>query len=81
MGMWFAGGTDDTEKLDRQATGKVLRRTLARIRPYRAQAMRACVLLVLFAMTSLAGPLLVRRAIDQGLTVGDRNVLNQSIVA
>ena len=81
MGMWFAGGIDDTDKLDRHATGKVLRRTMARRLAYRAQAMRACVLLVLFAMTSLAGPLLVRRAIDQGLTVGDRNVLNQSIVA
>ena len=31
MGMWFAGGIDDTDKLDRHATGKVLRRTMARI--------------------------------------------------
>ena len=81
MGMWFAGGTDEAEKLDREATGKVLRRTLARVRPYRAQAFRAGILLVLFAMTSLAGPLLVRRAIDDGLTVEDRGALNESIIA
>ena len=81
MGMWFAGGTDETDKLDRQATSKVLRRTLSRVRPYRAKALWACALLVVFAMTSLAGPLLVRRAIDQGLAVGDRSALNQSIVA
>lgn len=81
MGMWFAGGTDEAEKLDRRATGKVLRRTLARVRPYRAQAIRACLLLVVFASTSLAGPLLVRRAIDRGLSVGDRGALNESIIA
>jgi ATP-binding cassette subfamily B protein len=33
-----------------------------------------------FALTSLAGPLLVRRAIDNGLSVGDRGALNQSII-
>ena len=34
----------------------------------------------MFALTSLAGPLLVRRAIDNGLSVGDRGALNQSII-
>ena len=80
MGMWFAGGTDENEKLDREATTKVLRRTFRRVRPYRNQAFRAAGLLVVFALTSLAGPLLVRRAIDNGLSVGDRGALNQSII-
>ncbi|MDA9241659.1 ABC transporter ATP-binding protein/permease [bacterium] len=80
MGMWFAGGTDENDKLDRKATTKVLRRTFRRVRPYRTQALRAAGLLVVFALTSLAGPLLVRRAIDNGLSVGDRGALNQSII-
>ena len=80
MGMWMAGGVEEGDKLDRAATGKVLRRTLQRVRPYRRDALAALALLVLFAITELAGPLLVRRAIDDGLSVGDRTVLNQSIV-
>ena len=81
MGMWFAGGTDEGDKLDRRSTGKVLRRTVRMVRPYRRLAARAFGLLVVFALTGLAGPLLVRRAIDDGLTVQNRSVLNQSIVA
>jgi len=81
MGWMVASGTDENDKLDRESTGRVLRRTLKMIRPYRKQALRAIALLVLFACTSIAGPLLVRRAIDGGLEVGDRSVLNQSIVA
>ena len=81
MGWMVASGTDENDKLDRQSTGRVLRRTLSMIRPYRALAVRAISLLVVFAFTSLAGPLLVRRAIDGGLEVGNRTVLNQSIVA
>ena len=81
MGMWMAGGTDENDKLDREATGKVLRRTVQMVGPYRRRAIRAFGLLIVFALTSLAGPLLVRRAIDKGLTVGDRSVLNQSIIA
>ena len=80
MGMWMAGGVEEGDKLDRAATGKVLRRTVRRVRPYRRDALAALALLVLFAITELAGPLLVRRAIDDGLSVGDRTVLNQSIV-
>jgi ATP-binding cassette subfamily B protein len=81
MGFWMSGGTDEADKLDRKSTGRVLRRTARMIRPYRAKALRAVALLVVFALTSLAGPLLVRRAIDGGLEVGNRSVLNQSIIA
>ena len=80
MGMWMAGGIDEGDKLDRQATTKVLRRTVQMVRPYRSRAIRALGLLIVFSLTSLAGPLLVRRAIDKGLIVGDRSILNQSIV-
>jgi ATP-binding cassette subfamily B protein len=77
----MAGGMAEDDKLDREATGKVLRRTIAMIRPYRRRAVGAFALLLVFSLTTLAGPLLVRRAIDDGLQVGNRTVLNQSIVA
>ncbi len=81
MGWWMAGGMTEDDKLDRQATGKVLRRTIAMVRPYRRRAIGAFAMLLVFSLTTLAGPLLVRRAIDDGLQVGDRGVLNQSIAA
>jgi len=81
MGFWMASGIDDDDKLDREATSKVLRRTVKMVRPYRTGAIVAFALLIVFSLTSLAGPLLVRRAVDKGLTVGDRSVLNQSVAA
>ena len=81
MGWWMAGGMAEDDKLDREATGKVLRRTIRMVRPYRRRAIGAFALLLVFSLTTLAGPLLVRRAIDGGLQVGNRTVLNQSIVA
>ncbi|NNE73006.1 MAG: ABC transporter ATP-binding protein, partial [Acidimicrobiales bacterium] len=65
MGMWMSGGVDEHDKLDRLATGRVLRRTAAWIRPYRRQATGAFALLFVFSLSNLAGPLLVRRAIDK----------------
>ncbi|MEM7092683.1 MAG: ABC transporter ATP-binding protein [Actinomycetota bacterium] len=79
MAIWAAAGIADGDKLDRSATRRVLRRTLAMIRPYRRRAVAALSLLLVFSLTGMAGPLLVRRAIDQGLTVGDRSALNESI--
>ena len=81
MGWWMAGGMAEDDQLDREATGKVLRRTLRMVKPYRRRALLAFALLLVFSLTTLAGPLLVRRAIDGGLQVGNRAVLNQSILA
>ena len=80
MGWLVAGGMDENEKLDLELARGVLRRTLRMVKPYRRRGITALVLLVLFALTSLAGPLLVRRAIDGGLSVGNRRVLNESII-
>jgi len=49
------------------------------IRPYRNQALLALALLLAFSLASMAGPLLVRRAIDGGLVDNDAGVLNTSI--
>jgi ATP-binding cassette subfamily B protein len=80
MGWWGGAGVDEDAKLDRTETTRVLLRTARMVRPYRVQALGAFGLLVLFSVASMAGPLLVRRAIDSGLLADDASVLNQSVV-
>ena len=77
---WLQGGVEEGEKLDRTETTQVLARTARRIAPYRRGAFIAMVLLVGWTGTILAGPFLVRRAIDDGIRAGDRFVLNTSVV-
>ncbi len=77
---WLQGGVEEGEKLDRTETTQVLRRTARRIAPYRRGALKALVLLVGWTGTILAGPFLVRRAIDDGIRTGDRFILNTSVV-
>ena len=73
-------GTDDGEQLGVAGTGAVLRRTAAFARPYRRGAMGAMALLFVWTMMLLAGPLLVRIGIDEGIEKGDGSVLNRTIV-
>ena len=39
--MWLSGGVADEDRLDRDATRKVLRRTVGLLRPYRRQTLTA----------------------------------------
>ncbi len=77
---WLQGGVEEGEKLDLTETSRVLRRTAGRIAPYRRGALIAMVLLVAWTGTILAGPFLVRRAIDDGIRAGDRTILNTSVI-
>ncbi len=77
---WFVHGVGEDDRLDLDATRRVLRRTASMLRPYRGQAFLAAALLVVWTGTTLAGPLLVRRAIDEGLVKDDAGQLNISIV-
>lgn len=79
MGWSMAHGTDADSRLGLSGTGAVLKRTFGYGRAYRRGAITAIALLVLWTLTLLAGPLLVRRGIDQGIAVGDRGELNLSI--
>jgi ATP-binding cassette, subfamily B, bacterial len=76
---WLQGGVSEDDRLDREETGRVLRRTARLLGPYRRQAVLALVLLVLWTATLLAGPLLVRTAIDDGIRAGDARVLNLAV--
>ncbi len=51
------------------------------LRPYRRAVIRTALLIVVWTMTVVAGPLIVRYAIDHGLAKKDVTALNASIVA
>ncbi|MEM7323825.1 MAG: ABC transporter ATP-binding protein, partial [Actinomycetota bacterium] len=72
-------GVGEDDRLGTDGLRRVLVRTARLIRPYRRRAAIASVGLVLWTLLTLAGPLLVRRAIDTGLRVGDRTQLNISV--
>ena len=79
--MWMAGGVDAEDKLDRGAVQQVLRRSLALLAPYRRQMVLSGLLVVVYTGAVLAGPLLVRSGIDDGIKAGDRGHLNLTVVA
>lgn len=74
-------GVGEDDHLGVDGARRVARRTIGIIRPYRSRAIAASVALVVWTLLTLAGPLLVRRAIDRGLRVGDRSELNLSVGA
>lgn len=73
--MWLSGGVAEEDRLDAAATRRVLRRTLGLLRPYRRQTVVAVLAIVGFVLTQLAGPYIVRIAIDHGVTGGREPVL------
>ena len=79
MGMWMAGGVSEDDKLDREEAFHVARRTARRLAPYKKQMWLAGLVVLIWTATVLAGPALVRYAIDQGLRDRDTGALNLSI--
>ena len=80
MAGWMAAGVSEEDALDLAETGKVLRRTARMLGPYRRPGLRAIGLLIVWTMAMLAGPVLVKWAIDSGMRAGDRGVINQAVV-
>jgi ATP-binding cassette subfamily B protein len=77
--MMFEGAFDPDDALDAEAARRVLRRSLRLLRPYRREVIESCVLIVLWTLSTLAGPFLIKYGIDQGLTAGDRGALNRAV--
>ncbi|GII01452.1 ABC transporter ATP-binding protein [Planobispora takensis] len=69
----------DRDRLDRAAAGRVVRRTLGMIRPYRWTAAAAVAVLVAGTSASLTGPWILREAVDRGL--GEPGVLAGAVLA
>jgi ATP-binding cassette subfamily B protein len=72
---------EDDEKLDAKQARQVVRRAFRMLKPYRNQVILSAVVMVLFTLASLAGPLLVRYGIDKGLRgKGDRHALDLAVI-
>ena len=79
--MWMAGGVDQDEQLDRDAAVHVVKRTYGFLRPYRGRLILAAVFALLYTASTLAGPLLVRTGIDDGIKESDGDLLNRVVIA
>ena len=79
MGMWMGSGVTEEDKLDREETKHVIRRTWQRLHPYKRQMWIAGGVVLLWTITVLAGPALVRYGIDSGLRKDDSGALNLAV--
>jgi len=77
----YEGGVDEADRLDAVAAKRVLRRASTMLAPYRRQVIGGTALMVVWTLTTLAGPLLVRYGIDHGITADDPGALNAAVVA
>lgn len=77
--MWAANAVSEEDKLDRDQTKQVLRRTARLARPQRKLAAIALGFVALSTSTTLFGPLLLRYGIDNGIRQGDASALNLAI--
>lgn len=74
-------GIAEEDKLDAEQAKHVMRRAAQMMRPQRRQLYLAIGLIVVYTCCILAGPYIVRWAIDSGITPGDAGVLNTAIGA
>src|SRR3954471_13492802 len=77
--MFFMSAVEEDDKLDRKKTVHVLRRSFVMLRPYRRLMAFATVLITIWTFTILAGPFLVKNAIDNGIKKGDAGVLDRDV--
>ena len=73
-------GVDPDDALDVEQARWVMRRAASMLRPYRREVGLAMVLIVVWTLTTLAGPYLVKFGIDQGITEGNGTALNIAVV-
>lgn len=78
--MWTISAISEDEKLDRVETGRVLKRAFGMARAQRPLIMLALVYIVISTMVTLAGPTIVRFAIDNGIKDADTRALNLLVV-
>lgn len=80
--MWGMGSAiADEDRLDRAQTGRVLRRAFTVAKPHERYLRRALFFVVLTTLVTLAGPVIVRFGIDQGIEADRPDRLNWAVVA
>ena len=78
--MWGMNAVSDEDRLDRGETIGVLRRAYHVAKAQRRHIRLALGLVVTSTMITLAGPTLVRYAIDNGIKKGDGSVLDTTVI-
>lgn len=73
-------GVDPADALDVEQARWVMRRAASMLRPYRREVGLAMVLIVVWTLTTLAGPYLVKYGIDHGITEDNGTALNIAVV-
>jgi ATP-binding cassette, subfamily B, bacterial len=68
------------EKLAPEDRAKIFRRLARLLRPHRWKVVLAATLVIGQAASTLAGPTLIRRGIDQGVAQGDLRALDQTVL-
>ncbi|MCU1453305.1 MAG: putative transporter permease/ATP-binding protein [Acidimicrobiales bacterium] len=74
-------GVDPDAKLDVREARQLLRRTARMVRPYRRTLRLAVGLVVVWTLTTLAGPYLLKLGIDRGIKRHDAGFLDATVVA
>ncbi len=78
--MWGLSAVSEEDRLDRVQTLKVLRRAYGMARPQRRLILSSFAFVLVGTLVTLAGPTLVRFAIDNGIKVKDGSALNQVVM-
>jgi len=76
--MWGTPVSDE-DKLDREATKQVIRRSWQFAAPFHRTIVAAVVLVTIWTATTLAGPVLVSYGIDHGISAGNARALNVAV--
>src|SRR5581483_8873539 len=65
---WMRGAAvDEDDKLSAEEARRVMRRAFRMLRPYRVEVLMAVTVMIVWTLCTLAGPFLLRYAIDHGL--------------
>ncbi len=78
--MWGMSAVSEDDRLDRVQTLQVLRRAYSMARSQRRLILSSLVFVLIGTLVTLAGPTLVRFAIDHGIKAKDGSALNQIVV-
>ena len=78
--MWGMSAVSEEDRLDRVQTLQVLRRAYSMARSQRRLILSSLVFVLIGTLVTLAGPTLVRFAIDHGIKAKDGSALNQIVV-
>lgn len=79
--MWATSAVSDDDRLDARETRSVLRRALSVAAPQRRHLILALTFVFVSALVTLAGPTIVRHAIDHGITAERGAVLDRAVIA